>query len=487
MAEYDYKTRSIIVNYRFRELYTYDQIASKIPGVTARGARGVCDRAKTRANSNNVGTILQHIEDKPREGAPRRVEPGSQTSKRIRQACRSIYKWHNQKEAANRVYKRDRDPKGRKPLEELAAQQVHNILQGPAHCKGDSIDSRPVNRKRALLKHHLTDGHLSERKVYIDKILQYKPAEVLLICVDETPVDFGGSIGHQRVNAPQGVVIYTSEHDPRFQKMQWSAACSDIRTRRPFKVWTPESDELTIELATKLHESNRHSHEEVDRQRAASEHIGTPEHDLIAKAQATRDIENQFRRENGQKALPFVVKPEHIFKYETFVRDRKKGGLDYVYYGFEIYEKVLFPYYSKIKASNPSMTVLISEDNVALHHKARRLMAPLINQLAIQFIDLPARSSDLHPIEHLFKDYKKLLADYRFAVRSAAKAVQQQAEQEMEAVWCDSHEFDELVVYKASLEAYQALAQRAKHAEPRYSNYYNDSIDIDEIKKAKGL
>lgn len=66
-----------------------------------------------------------------------------------------------------------------------------------------------------------------------------------------------------------------------------------------------------------------------------------------------------------------------------FIYNYKKSDLNYVYYNFEIYKKVLFFYYLKIKASNSFITMLISENNVALYYKARCLMAFLINKLAI--------------------------------------------------------------------------------------------------------
>jgi transposase len=120
--------------------------------------------------------------------------------------------------------------------------------------------------------------------------------------------------------------------------------------------------------------------------------------------------------------------------------------------------------------------VLISEDNVGLHHKARRLIAPEIKRQGIQFLDLPANSSDLHPIEQLHKDQKKLLEDYRFSIQSAAKEIQQDAKAETRRIWCQDFGFTCLVAEKADLKAYQTLAYRSKHAEPPYSNRYNDSI-----------
>jgi len=49
-----------------------------------------------------------------------------------------------------------------------------------------------------------------------------------------------------------------------------------------------------------------------------------------------------------------------------------------MYYAFEIYDKLLFPYYRSIRQNNPNKTVYITEDNVGVYHKARRLLVPQI-------------------------------------------------------------------------------------------------------------
>lgn len=78
--------------------------------------------------------------------------------------------------------------------------------------------------------------------------------------------------------------------------------------------------------------------------------------------------------------------------------------MDFVYYAFKLYEKQLFPYYKDLQRLNPSKTVLITEDNVGVHHKARRLLAFAIKQRDIRFLNLLANLKDLHPIEQLYKD-----------------------------------------------------------------------------------
>ena len=476
MAEYDDQTRSIIVNYRFRDLLSYAEISRKIEGTTASGCRMLCERARERANSDNIADILQNCRVLPRDGAPVRVQPGSQASIAIRRAIRGKHRYQNETEAANRVYKKQRPKSDRKPLQPLNVKQVHNILRGRAHSNADPLDKRPITRKRCLTKKRLTAINLAERKAYCDKLLSMQSSDYLLICVDETRIDFGGCSGHARGSAPLGMNIYASDYDPRFSKMQWAAASSDTRIERPHHIWTPEDHVLSEELRTKFEQAKLQLRQEVDRQRQASLIEGTSEQRYLQSLNNQVDVENARRRLEGVQGRKQRFKPERAFKYETLERDHLKGGLDFVYYSFELYEKRLFPYYLALQRLNPSRTVLITEDNVGVHHKARKLLAPLIKQLNIQFLDLPANSSDYHPIEQLHKDQKKELEDYRFSIESAAQEIQHDAEREMRRIWCQDTGFNYIVATKADIEAYKMLAKRSMHAETPYSNNYDDSI-----------
>lgn len=217
--EINHDTRVAILTLHAIAGYTFDQIATVLPGVNAQAAQRLLHRAKTRANSNNFTQILDHIDPLPRSGAPRRVEPGSRTSLRIRQDIRDKWKWQSQPQAANYSMDSVRDISIRKPLQELGTQQVHNILRGKAHCQADPVDKRPIHRKRALNKIALEKLDLDDRKRYIEQVLALKAEEVELIFCDETPLDFGGCGGKNHVSALKGVDIYSDQFDPRFSRM----------------------------------------------------------------------------------------------------------------------------------------------------------------------------------------------------------------------------------------------------------------------------
>ena len=60
------------------------------------------------------------------------------------------------------------------------------------------------------------------------------------------------------------------------------------------------------------------------------------------------------------------------------MQTNSKGRLDYVYYAYEIYNKLLFPYIHELHALNPHKTIVVVKDNVGLYHRARLLMASQI-------------------------------------------------------------------------------------------------------------
>jgi len=78
--------------------------------------------------------------------------------------------------------------------------------------------------------------------------------------------------------------------------------------------------------------------------------------------------------------------------------------------------------------------VFITEDNVTLYYKARRLLTPIIYELDIRFLSYLPKSPDLHPIEHLYKDEKMLSKDYRLSISSSVKAVRLEAKRRTYAI-----------------------------------------------------
>lgn len=289
-------------------------------------------------------------------------------------------------------------------------------------------------------------------------------------------MEFGGA-GHTHVSAPQGVVVYADEaSDPRFSKMQWAAACSDTRVIRPCLIWSREDTQAASILASKLQDQVARLKARVNHNRDEARKPGTPQWHLL------KDINDEIARYNAQ--LPRGgrigrkqrMTIERCFKYEVLEREGKKGGLDFVWYAFSAYQDASFPYYRQIRGLNPSKTVLICEDNVGVHHKARRLMADLIHEFDIKFIDTPANSPDLQPIEHLHKDQKDLLFDFRRHVTSAAGAVQLEAENRMKGIWQHNRDFDDQVKWRMSIDYFKGLADRAKNSTPKYGNRYKDSL-----------
>ena len=214
----------------------------------------------------------------------------------------------------------------------------------------------------------------------------------------------------------------------------------------------------------------------IDEQRAKALIPGTPEYEYLEAEQAKIVAYNAEQKQKKVRKWKRKLTPARLFPYDKLERDNKKGGIDFAWYAFEIYIKRLFPYYKAIQDRNPRKQVYITEDNVALHHKARRLLAPRIKTDNIRFLDHPTNSPDLHPIEHLHKTQKRLMREFRLKLRGSSKDMQKLAENEMKRVWVHDIEFDAECRRKASITYYKALAKASKEANPPFSNRFNDSI-----------
>ena len=475
MPHLDQKGRFLTAQYRFIDRLSWTSIASKIDGANPNQVRNFCAQLKTRHPNASPNELVDIAGRKKRRGDTTRLKPGSNASLKIREVLRGTGASESPVEVANYTLERMRRNDAREPLKELSNKQVHNICMDIAHCKQDPIDSRPLTRKRALEKPSLSKLDLPDRQRYIDQILSFQTKKTLLICVDETPITFGGS-QHHRVTAPRGVSTYVGQDKPFFIKMQCAAACADTRVRRPHAVWNRETEEELDCLKAKLDAEVQLLRDIVDEQRSKASTPGTPEYEYLEAEQAKVDAHNAEQRRKKLRGRKHKLTAARLFPYDKLVRDNKKGGIDFAWYAFEVYEKRLFPYYKEIQALNPHKQVYITEDNVALHHKARRLLASRIKADNIKFLDHPANSPDLHPIEHLHKTQKRLMKDFRIKLRGASKDMQKLAENEMERVWVCNSEFDADCKRKASITYYKALAQASKEANPPYSNRFKDSI-----------
>jgi hypothetical protein len=93
--------------------------------------------------------------------------------------------------------------------------------------------------------------------------------------------------------------------------------------------------------------------------------------------------------------------PAKEFKHIEFERDHEKGGLDYVWYAFKVYKDLLIPYYQEVQKAFLNKRVVITEDSAPAHVRARKLLAPELEEAQVEFIEWAANSPDLHPIEDL--------------------------------------------------------------------------------------
>lgn len=479
--DWPYSTRVRVLEGRLLHNKSFRQLAREIPGITAGGASHLEKRFRLRYPDLDAEHLLIEAGRSQREGVVGRrprIAAGSAASLSIRRAIRSRYAFISQPEAANRTLSHSRLYDFNTPLKPLDPCQVHNIAVSKPHCMADPVDQRPITRKRAIEKTSLDRLNLDDRRRYCDYLLSL-PASAILINCDETPIDYGGS-AHAHVSAPAGETVYIGHRDPRFTHMQWAAASSEIRLPRPHLIWEPETEEDAEALLNRL----RTQQAVLDglvlekRQKAAEE--GSPEWRLLQLKNSKIAAHNSTLPRGSRKGRKVPLTPEQLFPMEKIERNSKKnkGGIDSIFYAFEVYQKLLFPYYREVKRLNSSSQVYIVEDNVSLHHRARRLMAPEIQagtEDEIHFLETPAFSPDLAPIEQLHHDQKRLLLDYRLSITSASRATKAEAGEEAKQVW-QSSEFDAIVARKLSIHYFQGLATRSKHADPPYSNRYRDRL-----------
>ena len=242
MPQLDQKGRILAAQYRFINRLSCPSIATNIDGANADQVRQFCTRLKKRHPNASPRELVDIAGQKKRRGDTTRVKPGSNASLKIREVLRGTGASEGQTEMANYTLSKMRRNDAREPLKELSNKQVHNICMDEAHCKQDPVDSRPLPRKRALEKPSLEKLDLPDRERYINQILSFQTKKTLLICVDETPIAFGGS-QHHHVTAPSGVSVYVRQDRPCFTKMQCAAACADTRVPRPHTVWKSENEE----------------------------------------------------------------------------------------------------------------------------------------------------------------------------------------------------------------------------------------------------
>ena len=94
---------------------------------------------------------------------------------------------------------------------------------------------------------------------------------------------------------------------------------------------------------------------------------------------------NEIRAANTRDSLD-GLKPNRklltttaLHPHQDFKPTGTKGGLNLVWYAFEVLQKELFPYYKALRNHNPNQDVYIIEDNDPSHIKARKLLATEIN------------------------------------------------------------------------------------------------------------
>ena len=151
-----------------------------------------------------------------------------------------------------------------------------------------------------------------------------------------------------------------------------------------------------------------------------------------------------------------------------------------MWYAFEVYQKLLFPYYEAIAANNDGRDVLIIEDNDPSHLKARKLQAAEIHARGIQFAPHPPNSPDFNLIETIQKYHQKDLETYSANITTAAKYKIVEAEAKLKEAW-QGQEMDTVWQNRASNKALKIIANRCRI--DKGGNHFRDDVNIAKVDK----
>jgi hypothetical protein len=461
--------RALIVGYRLHFGCGWVEISSKL-GCRPDTAQKFYERTYELAGTPDLAELLLHIESKPRPHPEPFLEPGSIDSHETRESTLRHKTWERV-HAVNH----DRKLEGKEPLKE---QVVRNACLQKRHYELDPDRPKPIKRRRRLRKTLLDDDNKRERLDYtntLENLAGYTVDEgnkarlegkqldtnLVIIGVDEYAVGFGGA-GNELISAMPGEDTYKDAQNVppvRFKLMQWGAACSEpCNVKRRQIVWEKESDTLTTDLADQLKEANARAYNKVEEQLKNAEIPHTIEWNHMQRVNRAINEHNSTIPKGVRKGRKQRRTPTKEFKHVEFERDHEKGGLDYVWYAFKVYKDLLIPYYKEVQKAFPNKRVVISEDSATPHVRARKLYAPELEEAGVEFIDWPANSPDLHPVEDLQRHHKLLLEDLRFEVSSATNNVKQHCKDEMERTWIEDPIFDKIAIDVMSVSNYMRLA-----------------------------
>ena len=401
---HDVLIRVIAIAYNFDLGMSQAEVSRKLD-IHKNTLRDLFNRVRTAAQSDKLSDLLQHLQNTGSQGPQPLIPPGSPESVAIREAIRS-HKYLLPEEAVKLA--------PRKPLQDsnvdipsLSEQRLRSIRLEPAHCSGDP-DSRPIVRKRALFK--VTGYDPQKRLKYVQddgELHQYIKNRAIFIFTDEKKFSFGGT-GHQHASVPQGQDVYYHPGKEQFVREQWAAACAqDVSITRPHAVWS-KGDKKRFNLPALLAAVNKKAREAVDEQRHRALNDPTsPEAQQLHEANRQIAEMNNYNKQNGLAHRKQRYTPARLWRYAD-LKD-KTSKLGFCWYGFRIYEQLLFPYYTELRERHPGRQIVIVEDNSSVHLKARRMLAERIQELGIVFANHPAISPDLNMIETLHCEEQKLL------------------------------------------------------------------------------
>lgn len=362
--------------------------------------------------------------------------------------------------------------------------QVFAIRTEPIYYMADRPEQqRPIVHKRSIIKER--GFSIDSRARWHGDLWDIMRSDGVVIGVDEVFINLTGN-DQLHISCLEGDNPYNTEAPTGIRLMQWAALCGDYpQIERPITIWELESEELVSELASKLQKQQDKLDSWCQYQWQQASIEGTYQHTKLYEKNHQIKVHNEGQKvvnnskgTHASKGTKRYFTAQRLWPRETFTRDNAKGGLDFVWYAFEVYEKLLFPYYEKVReASQGKRPVFIVEDNVGIHGKARRLLRLEIEERGIQFKVPPTNSADLLPIEqgHFHED--RLLDPLRAALhkQGSNQPMKAKARSEVITLW-QGPAMSEIISQVAKTSDYMELAMRASFV--GFTTSFHDQIHL---------
>lgn len=417
--------RVLVVCLRFQQ-HSFSQIAA-ITRLKRSTAASIWQRCNALAyDKEDLLSLLEVIDDLPREGRPPLIQDGTPASAQLRDV---FLEYHDLS-----LYAVAYNVFGLKASEHTLRKvaQDHRDLDHPF----------AIVRRVQLIKPLLTDDHIDLRYQFSTWVIKQLKEGVIFIFTDECYASFGAPYRQKKYTTrPRGRKIdyyeFAGHRDsPAFSLMIWSVI--GPLPAMPYWVWRGETTADRLKSEIHLQQINKEN-EEADAIYIAEAHQN-PNSAAARKVTATNALIERTNLEIRQRApllqpqgtIPHTYrkrKPEQVFKSKGFKRESTRGGIDAYIYAYQVLKPHLIPYIRRCQGYASTLPhrpkVVLIEDNVSLHARAWQTLSPEDKEGIERCEFWPSRSPDMNMIEPCWQYLKRQLPSLELPHSSANETIEE--------------------------------------------------------------